>query len=141
MSKLIYSRNGSDTTESIRNASPMIKAIWNQAHGFGANIVRVRANLDRFGNDTGKTFNSYHHEKVSVYKQKDEVHENNALYFARKIPLTKANKGMQILEVASSLDVQDTLDIIDDIQYYAETSFLGRLYNRIVYGTPMSITA
>jgi len=141
MSKLIYSRNGSATTESIRNASPMIKAIWNQAHGFGANIVRVRANLDRFGNDTGKTFNSYHHEKVSVYKQKDEVHENNALYFARKIPLTKANKGMQILEVASSLDVQDTLDIIDDIQYYAETSFLGRLWNRIRYGTPMSITA
>jgi hypothetical protein len=141
MSKLIYSRNGSETTESIRNASPMIQAIWNQAHSFGANIVRVRANLDRFGNDTGKTFDSYHHEKVSVYKQKDEVHENNALYFARKIPLTKANKGMQILEVASSLDVQDTLDIIDDIQYYAETSFLGRLYNRIVYGTPMSITA
>jgi hypothetical protein len=141
MSKLIYSRNGSATTESIRNAPPMLKAIWNQAHGFGANIVRVRANLDRFGNDTGKTFNSYHHEKVSVYKQKDEVHENNALYFARKIPLTKANKGMQILEVASSLDVQDTLDTIDDIQYYAETSFLGRLYNRIVYGTPMSIAS
>ena len=141
MSKLIYSRNGSATTESIRNAPPMLKAIWNQAHGFGANIVRVRANLDRFGNDTGKTFNSYHHEKVSVYKQKDKVHENNALYFARKIPVTKANKGMQILEVASSLDVQDTLDTIDDIQYYAETSFLGRLYNRIVYGTPMSITS
>ena len=141
MSKLIYSRNGSETTESIRNASPMLQAIWNQAHGFGANIVRVRANLNRFGNDTGKTFNSYHHEKVSVYKQKDEVYENNALYFARKIALTKANKGMQILEVATNLDVQDTLDIIDEIQYYAETSFLGRLYNRIVYGTPMSITA
>ena len=141
MSKLIYSRNGSATTKSIRNASPMIQAIWNQAHSFGANIVRVRANLDRFGNETGKTFNSYHHEKVSVYKQKDEVHESNALYFARKIPVTKANKGMQILEVASSLDVQDTLDTIDDIQYYAETSFLGRLYNRIVYGTPMSITS
>ena len=141
MSKLIYSRNGSATTKSIRNASPMIQTIWNQAHSFGANIVRVRANLDRFGNETGKTFNSYHHEKVSVYKQKDEVHESNALYFARKIPVTKANKGMQILEVASSLDVQDTLDTIDDIQYYAETSFLGRLWNRIRYGTPMSIAS
>ena len=141
MSKLIYSKNGSATTKSIRSASPMLQAIWDRSHMFGANIVRVRANLDRFGNDTGKTFDSYHHEKVSVYKQKDEVHESNALYFARKIPLTKANKGMQILEVASSLDVQDTLDIIDDIQYYAETSFLGRLYNRIVYGTPMSIAS
>ena len=141
MSKLIYSRNGSETTESIRNAQPQIQAIWNQAHRFGANIVRVRANQDRFGNDTGKTFNSYHHEKVSVYKQKDEVHESNALYFARKIPVTKSNKGMQILEVSSNLDVQDTLDTIDDIQYYSETSFFERLWNRIRYGTPMSITA
>ena len=141
MSKLIYSRNGSETTESIRNASPMIQAIWNQANGFGANIVRVRAEKIRHGNSTGKTFNAFHEGLVSVYKQKDEVHESNALYFARKIPVTKANKGMQILEVASSLDVQDTLDTIDDIQYYAETSFLGRLYNRIVYGTPMSIAS
>ena len=69
------------------------------------------------------------------------MHESNALYFARKIPVTKSNKGMQILEVASNLDVQDTLDIIDEIQYYSETSFLGRLWNRIRYGTPMSITA
>ena len=141
MSKLIYSRNGSATTESIKNASPMLRAIWNQANGFGANIVRVRAEKIRHGNSTGKTFNAFHEGLVSVYKQKDEVHESNALYFARKIPVTKANKGMQILEVASSLDVQDTLDTIDDIQYYAETSFLERLYNRIVYGTPMSITS
>ena len=48
---------------------------------------------------------------------------------------------MQILEISTNIDIQDTLDTIDDIQYYAETSFLGRLYNRIVYGTPMSITA
>ena len=141
MSKLIYSRNGSDTTKSIRTAPPMLQAIWDRSHMFGANIVRVRAEQNRFGNDTGKTFNSYHHEKVSVYKQKDEVHESNALYFAQKIPVTKSNKGMQILEVSSNLDVQDTLDIIDEIQYYAETSFLGRLWNRIRYGTPMSITS
>jgi len=139
MSKLIYSRNGSATTESIRNASPMLRAIWNQANGFGANIVRVRAEKIRHGNSTGKTFNAFHEGLVSVYKQKDEVHESNALYFARKIPVTKANKGMQILEVASSLDVQDTLDTMDDIQYYAETAFFERLWNRIRYGTPMAL--
>ena len=139
MSKLIYSRNGSATTESIRNASPMLRAIWNQANGFGANIVRVRAAKIRHGNSTGKTFNAFHEGLVSVYKQKDEVHESNALYFARKIPVTKANKGMQILEVASSLDVQDTLDTMDDIQYYAETAFFERLWNRIRYGTPMAL--
>lgn len=141
MSKLIYSRNGSETTESIRNASPTIQALWNQAHSFGANIVRVRAEKNRFGADTGRTFNSFHNGKVSVYKQKDQVHESNALYFAQKIPVTKANTGMQILEVHSNLDVQNALDTIDAIQYYSETSFLGRLWNRIRYGTPMSITS
>jgi len=141
MAKLIYSRNGSKTTESIENASPMIRAIWNQAHGFGANIVRVRATKNRFGTDTGRTFNSFHHGKVSVYKQKDEVHQDDALYFARKIPLTKSNKGMQILEVATSVDIQNTLDTIDAMQYYSETSFLGRLWNRIRYGTPMSLNS
>jgi hypothetical protein len=141
MSKLIYSRNGSATTKSIRNASPMIQAIWNQAHGFGANIVRVRAEKNRFGADTGRTFNSFHNGKVSVYKQKNQVHESNALYFAQKIPVTKANTGMQILEVHSNLDVQNALDTIDAIQYYSETSFLGRLWNRIRYGTPMSINS
>jgi hypothetical protein len=141
MSKLIYSRNGSETTESIRNASPMIQAIWNQAHGFGANIVRVRAEKLRYGNSTGKTFNAFHEGYVSVYKQKDKVHESDALYFARKIPLTKVNKGMQILEIASNVDVQDTLDTIDTIQYYSETSLFGRLWNRIRYGTPMSINS
>ena len=141
MSKLIYSRNGSETTESIRNASPTIQALWNQAHSFGANIVRVRAEKNRFGTDTGRTFNSFHNGKVSVYKQKDQVNESNALYFAQKIPVTKANTGMQILEVHSNLDVQNALDTIDAIQYYSETSFLGRLWNRIRYGTPMSITS
>lgn len=141
MSKLIYSRNGSETTESITNAQPQIQAIWNQAHRFGANIVRVRAEKLRYGNSTGKTFNAFHEGYVSVYKQKDKVHESNALYFARKIPLTKVNKGMQILEIASNVDVQDTLDTIDTIQYYSETSFFERLWNRIRYGTPMSINS
>ena len=141
MSKLIYSRNGSATTESIKNASPMIQAIWNQAHSFGANIVRVRAEKLRYGNSTGKTFDAFHEGYVSVYKQKNQVDESNALYFAQKIPVTKANTGMQILEIASNLDVQDTLDTIDDIQYYSETSFLGRLWNRIRYGVPMSINS
>ena len=59
------------------------------------------------------------------------------MYFARKIPLTKSNKGMQILELASNVDIQDTLDTINAIQYYSETSFLQRLWNRIRYGTPI----
>ena len=137
--KVTYSRNGSSTTTSIEVASPMIKAVWNQAHSFGANIVRVRRNANRFGVDQGRTFDSHHFNKVSVYKQKDQPKEEDALYFARKIPVTKANTGMQILEIATNIDIQDTLDTIEDIQYYAETSFLGRLWNRIRYGTPMAL--
>jgi len=141
MAKLIYSRNGSATTESIDNASPQVRWIWKQSHRFGANIVRVRAEELRYGKSTGKTFDSFHHGRVSVYKQKDTVHPNNSLYFARKIPLTKVNKGMQILEIHTNIDVQGTLDTITGIKYYAETSFFERLWNRIRYGTPMSINS
>ena len=141
MAKLTYSRNGSETTQSIENASPMVRTIWDKSHLFGANIVRIRAEKLRYGNSTGKTFNAFHEGYVSVYKQKDEVHESNALYFARKIPLTKVNKGMQILEIASNVDVQDTLDTIDTIQYYSESTFFERLWNRIRYGTAMSINS
>ncbi len=141
MAKLIYSRNGSETTESIDNASPQVRWIWKQSHRFGANIVRVRAEELRYGKSTGKTFDAFHHGRVSVYKQKDTVHPNNSLYFARKIPLTKVNKGMQILEIHTNIDVQGTLDTITGIKYYAETSFFERLWNRIRYGTPMSINS
>tara|TARA_R100001460_G_scaffold20230_1_gene41973 strand:+ start:69 stop:494 length:426 start_codon:yes stop_codon:yes gene_type:complete len=141
MAKLIYSRNGSETTESIDNASPQVRWIWKQSHRFGANIVRVRAEELRYGKSTGKTFDAFHHGKVSVYKQKDQVHQDDALYFARKIPLTKVNKGMQILEIHTNIDVQGTLDTITGIKYYAESTFFERLWNRIRYGTPMSITA
>ena len=139
--KITYSRTGSATTKSIESASPMVQAVWNEAHQFGANIVRVRRNENRFGNDTGKTFNSFHHGKVSVYKQKPSPKEEHALYFARKIPVTKANTGMQILEISTNIDIQDTLDTISDIQYYAEATFFQRLWNFIRYGDPMSLKA
>ena len=137
--KTTYSRTGSATTKSIEDASPMIKAVWNEAHQFDANILRVRRNENRFGSDTGKTFDSFHHGLVSVYKQKTNPKAEDALYFARKVPVTVTNTGMQILEISSNIDIQDTLDTIDDIQYYAETAFFERLWNRIRYGTPMAL--
>ena len=70
MAKLIYSRNGSETTESIDNASPQVRWIWKQSHRFGANIVRVRAEELRYGKSTGKTFDAFHNGKVSIYRQK-----------------------------------------------------------------------
>jgi hypothetical protein len=76
-----------------------------------------------------------------VYKQKLSPKEENALYFARKIPVTKANTGMQILEISTNIDIQDTLDTIGDIQYYAEATFFERLWNLIRYGVPMSLKA
>ena len=151
MAKIIYSKNGNVVVGkdgkrrvkslSITEAPASIQYLWDQAHSFGANIVRVRSDKNRFGNDTGRTFNSFHHNKVSMYRQKEWVHSDNALYFAKKIPLTKVNKGMQILEVYSNIDVQDSLETVSAIRYYAESSFFERLWNRIRYGTPMSITS
>jgi hypothetical protein len=34
---------------------------------------------------------------------------------------------MQILEVASNIDVQDTLEVINDYEYYTTNSFFARL--------------
>ena len=48
---------------------------------------------------------------------------------------------MQILEISTNIDIQETLDTISDIQYYAEATFFQRLWNFIRYGDPMSLKA
>jgi hypothetical protein len=48
---------------------------------------------------------------------------------------------MQILEISTNIDIQETLDTISDIQYYAEATFFERLWNLIRYGVPMSLKA
>ena len=127
MAKITYSKSGSKTTESIETARPLVKFLWREAHThLNANIVRVRKGEERYGYEQGDTFDSYHYGKVSVYRQRQNPVKS--LYFARKIPLTKSNKGMQILELnTSTVDMQDTFKALDHIKYVTETGYLVRL--------------
>lgn len=125
MAKIVYGKRDTATVVSIENAPQSIQTLWNQANSLGVNIVRVRANKERYETTTGDTFEGYHSGKVSVYNQKSKP--SKPLHFVRRTPLGKDNKGMQILEVATNIDVQDTLEVINDYEYYTTNSFFARL--------------
>ena len=125
MSKIVYGKRDTKTVVSIDKAPQSIQTLWNQANSLGVNIVRVRANKERYETTTGDTFEGYHSGKVSVYNQKSKP--SRPLHFVRRTPLGKDNKGMQILEVATNIDVEDTLQVINDYEYYTTNSFFTRL--------------
>ena len=141
MANITFSKKGSKTTYSIDHAPFMTRWLWERASkGLNANIVRVRAEQNRYGYEQGDTFDSFHYGKVSVYRQRQNPVK--ALYFARKIPLTKSNKGMQILELnTSTVDMQDTFNALDHIKYVTETGYLQRLFNKVFLGRPMTLNS
>lgn len=142
MAKLRFSRKGSKTTTSIDNTVLAVRNLWETAHNnLGANIVRVRKDRERYGYEQGATFDSFHYGKVSVYRQKPDVLEGNALYFANKIPLGRANKGMQILEIHNNIDLNNTYKALDHIKYVTETGYITRLFKRIFLGIPMTLNS
>ena len=126
MAKIVYGKRNTATVDSIYDYGSITeKAIWNYANSLGVNIIRVRANKERHETTTGDTFNGYHSGKVSIYNQKPKP--SKPLHFVRRTPLGKDNKGMQILEVATNIDVQDTLKVVSDYEYYTTNSFFARL--------------
>ncbi len=125
MAKIVYGKRDTATVVSIEKAPQSIQTLWNKANFLGVNIVRVRANKERYETTTGDTFNGYHAGRVSVYNQKSKP--SKPLHFVRRTPLGKDNKGMQILEVATNIDVQDTLEVINDYEYYTTNGFFARL--------------
>ena len=125
MAKIVYGKRDTKTVISIDKAPQSIQTLWNQANSLGVNIVRVRANKERYETTTGDTFEGYHSGRVSVYNQKSKP--SKPLHFVRRTPLGKDNKGMQILEVATNIDVEDTLQVINDYEYYTTNSFFARL--------------
>ena len=132
MSNITYTRKGSATTRKIADAPQSIKAVWNQASDLGVNVLRVRVAQERNELTQGNTFDGFHQGKVSLYKQR--TNPIDKLWFRRFVKLNESNKGMQVLEVASNLDVQDTLKAIDDFEIYTTASFLKRIalrFNRI----------
>ena len=126
MAKYVYGKRDTKTVKSIYDrASIGEKAIWNFANSLGVNIVRVRKNKERYETTVGDTFVGYHAGKVSIYQQKGNP--SRPLSFVRPTPLGKDNNGMQILEVANNLDVQEVLKALKDYQMFMTGSFFGRM--------------
>ena len=126
MAKYVYGKRDTKTVKSIYDrASIGEKAIWNFANSLGVNIVRVRKNKERNETTVGDTFLGYHSGKVSIYQQRGVP--SRPLHFVRPTPLGKDNKGMQILEVASNLDVQEVLETLKDYQILMTGSFFGKM--------------
>jgi hypothetical protein len=125
MAKIVYGKRDTKTVVSIEKAPQSIQTLWNELNFLGVNIARVRASKERYETTTGDTFDGYHSGKVSIYNQKPKP--NKPLHFVRRTPLGKDNKGMQILEVATNIDVQDTLKVVSDYEYYTTNSFFARL--------------
>ena len=126
MAKYVYGKRDTKTVKSIYDRATIgEKAIWNFANSLGVNIVRVRKNKERNETTVGDTFVGYHSGKVSIYQQRGVP--SRPLHFVRPTPLGKDNKGMQILEVASNLDVQEVLETLKDYQILMTGSFFGRM--------------
>ena len=123
--KYIYGKRDTKTVVSIDKAPQSIQTLWYRLNFLGVNIARVRANKERYETTTGDTFDGYHSGKVSIYNQKPKP--SKPLHFVRRTPLGKDNKGMQILEVATNIDVQNTLKVVNDYEYYTTNGFFARL--------------
>ena len=126
MAKYVYGKRDTKTVKSIYDRATMgEKAIWNFANSLGVNIVRVRKDKERNETTVGDTFLGYHSGKVSIYQQRGNP--SKPLHFVRPTPLGKDNNGMQILEVANNLDVQEVLEALKDYQMFMTGSFFGRM--------------
>ena len=133
--KITYSKKGSKTTTPISQAPYSVKAVWHRANDLGINIVRVRSDKERYEVTKGDTFVGWHGGKTSLYKQRQNP--SKPLFFMRKIALGKDNKGMQVLEISTNMDAQQTFDVIDDFEYNTSLSFFQRLvmnFTRLITG-------
>ena len=131
MSKLTYTNRGSATTIKIAEAPLSIQKIWQSASSLGVNVLRVRAYADRNEITRGNTFNGYHKGKVSIYSQRSNPSKNHALWFRRFVKLGESNAGMQVLEVATNLDVEKTLQTLDTFDSYINGNIFTRMFNAI----------
>ena len=102
MSNITYTRRGSKTTRKISEAPLVVQKIWDKASNLGVNVLRVRVAQDR-----------------------------NELWFRRFVKLNEYNKGMQVLEVANNMDVENTLQTIDTFNKYENGGIIIRILRAI----------
>ena len=129
MSNITYTRKGSATTKKIAEAPVAIQKVWEKATGLGVNVLRVRVAQKRHEITRGNTFDGFHEGKVSIYKQRKNPID--ALWFRRFVKLNESNKGMQVLEVADNMDVQNTLEVIDTFNKYENGGIIVRILRAI----------
>ena len=129
MSKITYTVKGSATSTPIALAPLSIQKIWNRGTELGVNILRVRAVQNRNEVTSGTTFDGYHKNKVSIYSQK--ANPAKELWFRRFVKLNEANKSMQVLEVAKNLDVEDTLNVMDSYNTFANGNVFTRFFRKV----------
>jgi len=129
MNKYTYTVRGSKTTTAIAEAPRSVQAVWNEASLLGINIIRVRKEKKRYETTKGRTFFGYHAGLVSLYQQLSNPIQE--LWFRKKVKLGGENKGMQVLEIANNTDIQDTLQVISDFEYYTTSGFFTRLFMSI----------
>ena len=129
MSNITYTRNGSASTKPIAIAPHSIRSVWNQASDLGVNVLRVRVAQERNELTQGNTFDGYHQGRVSLYKQR--TNPIDKLWFRRFVKLNESNKGMQVLEVANNVDVEDTLRTIDNYNSFINGNIFVRMFHAI----------
>ena len=129
MSEITYTNNGSDTTKKISEAPLSIQKIWQSASLLGVNILRVRAYKNRNETTRGNTFNGYHNGKVSIYSQRSNP--LLPLWFRRFVKLGESNVGMQVLAVATNVDVEETLGTLDTFDTYINGNIFVRLFHAV----------
>ena len=129
MSDFTYTNKGSATTLKIAEAPLSIQKIWQSASTLGVNILRVRVHKERYETTKGATFNGYHNGKVSIYSQRSNP--LLPLWFRRFVKLGESNVGMQVLEVAGNLDVEETLETLDGFNKHINGNIFTRMFNAI----------
>jgi len=129
MSNITYTRKGSKTTRKISEAPLAVQKIWDKASNLGVNVLRVRVAQDRNEITKGNTFDGFHQGKVSIYKQRSNPIQE--LWFRRFVKLNESNKGMQVLEVANNMDVENTLQTIDTFNKYENGGIIVRILRAI----------
>ena len=129
MSDITYTNKGSATTQKIAEAPLSVQKIWQSASLLGVNILRVRVHKERYETTKGATFNGYHNGKVSIYSQRSNP--LLPLWFRRFVKLGESNVGMQVLEVSRNLDVEETLETLDEFNKHINGNIFTRLFQAI----------
>ena len=127
--KVAYTNNGSVSTGAIEYAPYTLQQAWKRASALGVCILRARQAKERSEITSGATFKGFHDGVFSFY-----IPKTNPIiepYFKRKVDLGADNKGMQVMEVATNVDVQELNQALDRLDKHLNGGIFTRLFTAI----------